>query len=328
MQLVNLTPYPAALFRGVLDEERLCASVAARVTFDLNGAGTDPVVEQAWPVEPGPWDSPYGTMAGDELFYRGGVDLFVFGSACAPGGAPARSVDVVLEVDGRVHYRIVVFGERRWERRGGSLVPSEPLPFTTLPLTLAHAFGGQDEWDALPVPYPDNPHGLGYYVDEAHAEGGALPRIEDPANPVRTWDDRPEPAGMGLPPPFFGPRLRRSVDVDERTGRITRFDGLFFNAAFPAMVLPRQQLGPGTRLRLWGVQPSGPLDVNVPVSGLQVRLAFGDQVTDVAMPIDQVGIEVEQRRLFISYRYPFRYRLIPHQLRSCTLLQAAGGGAG
>ena len=92
MDLDNTTRFPALLFRGCIDEHRLFGSVAARVTYDLLGQTLVPAATQSWPISPGPWDSPHGPMEGDELFYRGGVDLFVFGSAqsgrrkTCPGG--------------------------------------------------------------------------------------------------------------------------------------------------------------------------------------------------------------------------------------------------
>jgi hypothetical protein len=323
MELTNHTSLPALICRGCLDEERMCAAVVVRRTYDLAGGELRPAAEQVWRVSPGPWDGPAGPMAGDELFYRGGVDLLVLGSARAPGGRPVRQLDVTVAVGDDFRYRLAVFGDRVWRRQHGRLVPSEPEPFTSIPLTLARAFGGKYEWDELIVPFADNPDGKGYYVQEESADGQPLPNLEDPQALIRRWQDQPEPVGVGLTPGMFGPRLRRGVEVDERAGRIAKLHPTLFNTAFPALVLPKGSVTAGTRVRIDGVSADGPLAFTVPPSDLRVRLRFGKQVTDVEPAIDQLGVEPDARRVFVSYRYPFHYRLIPLQERACELLALA-----
>src|SRR4051794_11391955 len=158
MELQNRTSWPAALFRGVIGDDLLYGSLVARVTYDLVNGVLAVSKEQAWKVSGGPWDSDYGPMNGDELFYKGGVDLFLFGHARAAQGRATAQSEVNIEV-GSFRRRVQVFGDRVWERRGKSLVPSEPKPYSAMPLTLAKAFGGTDVWDELPIPFPDNPGG-------------------------------------------------------------------------------------------------------------------------------------------------------------------------
>ena len=89
MELVNSTPYPAQIFRTVIDQERIAASVFARLTFDIAAGSLSLSHEQSWPVSAPPWDSPYGPMDSDEVFWKGGVDVFLFGHARSIG----RQVD-------------------------------------------------------------------------------------------------------------------------------------------------------------------------------------------------------------------------------------------
>lgn len=321
MELTNLTGFPATLFRAVIDEERLCASVLSRVTYDWAGERLTVAAEQVWKVSPAPWESPYGPMDGDEVFIRGGVDLFVFGSARAPDNRPVSRVEVSLEVGDSFRRRLLVFGDRVWKGRTKDLLPGEPAAFVEMPLDLAHAFGGKDDWDGLAVPFPDNPEGKGYYIDKENAAGKPLPNIEDPDHPIRRWDDRPEPVGVRPVSLFFGPRLQRGAVFDEKTGEMEELRPEFFNAAFPGMIAPR--LVPGERVTLRGVSASGPVGFVIPDTKLLVRLAFGDEVVERPLAIDQVGIEPDARRVFIAYRYPFRYRLIPLQRRTCELAEAS-----
>jgi hypothetical protein len=320
MELENRTPFPAGLYRGVIGEDRLCASLVVRQTFELNGEQLRPAGEQTWKVSPGPWEGPYGAMPGDELYYRGGVDVIVFGSARHPGGRAAPRGEVTVEVGDKFRHKIAVFGDRIWEKKQGRLLPSEPKPFTAIPLTLAHAFGGKDLWDELPIPYQDNPDGKGYYLEEANAVGKPLPNLENPGALVQRWNDQPEPVGVGVAPPGFGPRLKRSIELDPKTGLIAKLHATFFNAAFPSMVIPPEAAPAGARVRVSGVRAEGPLSFTLPRGGLRIRLQFGEQVSEVEPDLDQIGIEADVRRVFLAYRYPFRYRLIPLQKRGCELV--------
>ena len=85
MELENHTAFPAMLYRTSLPEkdgkERLAAAVIARVTYDLTDWGSVPRGDQVWKLSGEPWEGPHGPMDGDEVFFRGGVDVFVFGRA-------------------------------------------------------------------------------------------------------------------------------------------------------------------------------------------------------------------------------------------------------
>lgn len=325
MDLENKTRYPAHIFRGCVDTERIVASLVVRKTFDLVGNELRPAKEQVWKVSGGPWDSPIGPMAGDELFYRGGVDVFVFGSARAPKNKPVPRMEVCVEVGENFRHAIAIIGDRTWQKKEDRLVATEPKPFTAVKLELANAFGGKDEWDELPMPFPDNPAGKGYFVSEENAVGKPLPNIENPKALIQKWDDRPDPVGVGPTPLGFGPRLKRSLELDEESGAIKKLHPTYFNAAFPDMVAPK--LKPGVRVRVSGVTADIPIEFAVPASGTRIRMTYGEQATDIDPPIDQIGIEVDACRVFVTYRYPFRYKIIALQKRTCELLALDSEGA-
>ena len=92
MRFYTYTPYPAHLFRGCIDEDRLLACAMVRATYDIVNGALRPAEAQAWPVSPGPWDGPHGPMPGDQRFVRGGVDVMIFGSARSPGGRAAHEM--------------------------------------------------------------------------------------------------------------------------------------------------------------------------------------------------------------------------------------------
>src|SRR5262245_39579155 len=146
MELENHTAFPAMLYRTSLPEKdgkvRFAAAVIARVTYDLTDWGIVPSGEQVWPLSPESWVGPQGPMDGDEVFFRGGVDVFVFGCARTPNRRPLPRMTVELKVN-EFRYRTAVFGDRTWQRVGAELVASPPKPFTEIPLTPDRAYGGK-----------------------------------------------------------------------------------------------------------------------------------------------------------------------------------------
>jgi hypothetical protein len=326
MDLENRTPFHAALYRGCIDDRRMYGSVVARLTYDLRGDALVLAEEQSWPVKPGPWDGPHGPMEGDELFYRGGVDLFVFGAARPPDGKPVGSLDVTVAAGRNFSTSVRVFGDRRWEKRWRRLEMTPPRPFDAVALTIQNAYGGADEWDELPIPFPSNPAGRGYAISAESADGKALPNIEDPARLIRSWEDQPQPVGVGVCPMGCGPRILDRVVFEEGTGVLKEIKPTFYNHAFPRMIAPF--LEPGDPIRVTGVRPGGPVEFALPPPPLTVRVRIGRHGDEGPLPIDQVGIDVEKRQVFLTYRYPFRYVLTPLEPRCCELLATGAGGRG
>jgi hypothetical protein len=326
MELENLTTFPAALYRGAIDTERLFGSLVVRLTHDLRGDRLALAGEQSWPVSPGPWKGPYGPMEGDELFYRGGVDLFVFGSARAADGKPATSVEVTVSAGPEFMTSVQVFGDRRWVKKGRRLAMTPPRPFESMPLTIENAYGGHDRWDELPITFPGNPAGKGYATSAESAVGKALPNIEDPQRLIRSWEDQPEPVGVCPCPLGCGPRILGRVVFDEETGAMKELKPTFFNHAFPRMIAPF--LEPGQVIRVSGVREGPPIEFALPAPPAKVRVQVGEHADDGPPPLDQIGIDVEKRQVFLTYRYSFRYTMRPLERRSCELLPVPVGGGG
>jgi hypothetical protein len=319
MKFFNETRFSASLLRTVLDDERLSASVLMRVTFDIIRAQLVVAEDQPYIVSEAPWESPRGEFEQDQVFKRGGVDLFVFGNAVAPNMRPTTSSTITIAV-GEVFRRDVrVLGPRAWRRILGGLGPGAPGQFTTIPLTLAYAYGGKGTWDGLEVPWPDNPEGIGFYLDEREAEGKVLPLFEDPARPIERWDDRPPPVGFGFCPLTAGPRMTSAVVLGDN-GRVREITPRMFNAAFPEMVVTRE-VAHGSVMHLLGVTAGGHLYFNLPSRPPQMRLELGGDPIERPLAIEQIGVDVEAMQVFISYRFPFRYAFVAEQQRRVTLFE-------
>jgi hypothetical protein len=321
MDCENQTPFPAMLLTTVIDETRMAAAMIVRVTYEVREGNLVPSNEQPWIVSIEPWDSPLGPFEADQPFRKGGVDLFVAGSACTPGQQAQPQLEVSVAVGG-FRASAIVFGARFWREKGvgRGLVPSEPIPFVTLPLTAENAFGGHVVVDGLVSPHPDNPKGIGLYVDEASAVNQPLPRIEDPQALISKWSDRPDPVLFGVCPLQSGQRLRSAVEIVE--GRLERVSSRLFNMAYPRMVAPRVE--PGDHIVLAGLTHEGPIAIKVPPSHLAVKVMLGEKTVERTPSIEEVGVDVPASKVFIGYRYPFRYKVVPHQRRLCTLESREG----
>ncbi|WP_437691969.1 DUF2169 family type VI secretion system accessory protein [Sorangium sp. So ce176] len=137
-------------------------------------------------------------------------ELLISGRACPRGGrAPACAVRARL---GAVDKTLYAIGDRTW-RRG---VPTEPEPFTEMPIVWERAFGGPG--------FAMNPVGKGAQPVETNAgELHPLPNIELPGALITSPTDQPAPAG-------FGP-----IDImwPQRFARMGTYDHKWLKERFP-----------------------------------------------------------------------------------------------
>lgn len=318
MKFFNTTRFPADLLRTSLGEDRMSASVLARVTFDLTQTYIAVSEEQIYIVSKAPWESPRGEFEHDQVFKRGGVDVFVWGHAVAPGGRPTTRSTVSVLVGESFRRDVVVHGPRAWVRGAfGGYQMTAAQPFTSVPLTLEYAYGGKSSWDGLEVPWPDNPEGLGFIMREEHVEGARLPLFEDPDHPITHWEDRPPTVGFGFCPITSGARMKSAVILGE-DGKVQEITPRMFNAAFPEMVVP-EEVPHASTVHVLGVDPSGHIQFMLPRDPLVAEIVLGDKVVHRALAVDQIGVDVENAKVFVTYRFPFRYRIVPEQQRRVTL---------
>jgi hypothetical protein len=140
-------------------------------------------------------------------------EFLLAGTAHQPGGEPAPVRHVRATV-GNIVKSLYVVGDRYW-RKG---VPTEPVPFTRMPLTWERAFGGEG--------FERNPVGKGFFArtevdaDEDHP----LPNVEAPGEMIRKRTDRPEPAGFG-PIDFTSPDRQRLAGTYDKKWLDTRYPG-------------------------------------------------------------------------------------------------------
>ena len=321
MILVNETPFSAVLPSTVLDEERMAAALVARVTYTLDlgkkKARLDVAKEQIWQASHEPIETPHGLIEAELPFMKGGVDVFLFGAARTPEAAPATKMEVALEV-GNFKRRALVSGNRVWLKNAAAgFRPSAAAKFVAIPLTLANAFGGRDTWDGLEVPWAENPDGTGYVIAEDQVEGRPLPNLEEPAAPIAVWSDRPPVCGFGFCSRANVARVRSGIVLEDEQ-RIVDITPRYFNTAYVPMVAPVANAG--DRVKVTGMRHEGPLAFDVPEAPFDLHLQFGKRKVARTPVVDGIGVEVDEHRLFVSYRFAFRYVVRAHELRTARLV--------
>lgn len=316
MELINNTPYPALMFRTGLDDDKFAMSVAVRITYDIAEDANAVVSQnQEWKLCRQLWQSEYGAIESDDVFRRGGVDILVFGSAKAPNNVPVHSMEVSVKHNGKTINKVVVFGDRVWKKSLLGMEISTPKTFTTMPVTLANAYGGEADWDGIKIPFGNNPAGKGYHYAKEDYLGKALPNVENPEQLIRKYTDQPDPVGVACLPQLCEIHMRNNVLFD-KDGQIDKLDPKFFNAAFPTMIVDK--IKNGDSISVTGMSDK-PFLLKVPTQKISMKTTLGEKEILKEMYIEQVGIITDKNQAFITYRCPINYTLIPLEIRKCEI---------
>jgi hypothetical protein len=282
-QLDNRTPF-AAERAWIRDREGAEVwLVAIKATFDvLPDGSTAPSQEQPQVLhvpeyfgEPGKSSIKYES---DLILTKTTTDVLVAGHAYAPEGEVVTETDIGFRV-GPVKKVLRVFGDRIWERFGASA----PEPFDRIPLRYERAFGGVDIKSAHPESDWEwrNPVGKGFAVSRSNAKGLTLPNFEYPNQLIRSWRDRPAPAGVGPIDSYWQPRAAFAGTYDDEWNK-TRypllpedFDDRFYQCVPPDQQAPRFLQG-GEPVSLLNLTPSGSLHFVLPTLRFNLETRFYD----------------------------------------------------
>lgn len=208
MKLLKQTPFEVGWFTWHWRPGRPARTVVVKATFEL---GFDAPCTLADPQEPLRGeayhdDDPEQSLRIDTDLapFKPHGECFVLGSFHAPSGVPVQRSQVAFQI-GSVTKSIAVVGDRTW----GTFGPSEPQPFTTMPLRWERAFGGPS--------HADNPLGRG--IGTSRVDGRdvpSLPNLEDPLALLEGKGDRPRPVCSAPVPRTFASRLALAGTYDER----------------------------------------------------------------------------------------------------------------
>lgn len=213
MQLFTSLPYKFAPLDGTLDPAAPTMTFVVKATFEIeHGQLPVPAGEQA-------------EFAGDEIYldeigrslryasdlamFKPFGEVFLTADCHAPDGKTATEMDVTLNIE-PISKTLRVYGNRAWLRdQHGGLVLEGPVPFNQMPLRWERAFGGLNS--------AQNPMGRG--IEPWTAEDGRklfyLANIEEPDNPVLSFDQRPASVCFAPISPYWQPRLGREGTRDQ-----------------------------------------------------------------------------------------------------------------
>jgi len=284
--------------------------VAAKATFLIREDGSLKLAPNQEPVclTPVYFDEPGGSSLRydiDLVHRKPGTDIFVHGYACAPASARVTSIRVGFRV-GDVAKELIAFGDRVWQSSRGRVTMSEPEPFDRTPVVWERAFGGYGDperktWDIR------NPVGTGFLSSVEFASGAKLPNIENPAALIRSWDDRPPPAGFGPIDRHWSPRSTYGGTYDEAWE--TRRKPLLaedFDDRYHQSTLPDQQMAGflrgGEQVEIWNMTPRGGLSFQLPRLAIGFQTRFSDRtVANHRGDIHSVALEPSVPRVIMTW---------------------------
>jgi hypothetical protein len=320
LEVRNRTPYPVAIVPGLDRHGRDFATIAIKATFDLPAAGSRervlPVAEQQAPLV---WaDEFYGEPDSSSIRYesevspaRSGTDVALVGHAYAPGGRPAREVDVTLEA-GPLSKTVRVFGDRRWRRAFGVATSSSPEPFERMPLVYERAFGGADLSHRRGSRHrceERNPVGTGFTTAGwgEHFDDLPLPNLEDPGHLIGRPKHKPPPAGFGFIGRHWEPR-KSQVGTYDDAWRETRcpllpldFDEEYFRSAHPDLRAPAHFAG-GEPVRVHNASPEGELDFQLPGLRFEVKAEIKGEEHFLEAGLDTLLLEPDLARATLLWK--------------------------
>ena len=262
--------------------------VVVKATFAILPDGSTEVVADQPPVllvpeyhgEPGKSSMKYDA---DLVLTKTTTDILVVGHAYAPEQRPVSELDVGFRV-GPVTKLLRVVGDRTWGRLG----PSSSELFIRMPLLYERAFGGVDIQSDHPEINWDwrNPVGTSFAVKKAHLVGRLLPNVEYPNNPMRTWGDRPLPAGFGPVSSHWQPRCSFTGTYNDSWMKTRRplppedFDDRFFQCAPLDQQTPEFLRG-GEPVVLFHLTREGHLQFYLPKIYLGFETRFYDRSREI-----------------------------------------------
>lgn len=284
--------------------------VAVKCTFDIKPDGSTLVSEEQPPVlrvpeyygEPGKSSIKYEA---DLIQTKKTTDIIVVGHAYAPPEQAVTKLDVGFRV-GSVKKILQVFGDRQW----GMLGPTDPEPFTKMPLVYERAFGGVDTKSAHPEKDWEwrNPVGCGFAVKKAHLKGVPVPNVESADRLISSWNTRPAPAGFGAISSHWQPRASFAGTYGDKWMKTRQpllpddFDEHFFQCAPVDQQAPQFLMG-GEPVALLNLSPAGSLRFALPklYLGFETRFYDGSREIHKTRKLHSVILEPDFPRVSLVW---------------------------
>ncbi|WP_437682408.1 DUF2169 domain-containing protein [Sorangium sp. So ce131] len=352
MELVNVTPVPARLFVArLLGGAHRAGMIVAKATFRVTPQGPALDTQDPVPILAEDHETELGLLPRDDLPRRDeAFEVALLGAAYAPRGRPVQQMTVGLSVGGE-RRELAISGDRRWEGREGERRIGPAAPFTRMPLTYERAFGGRadveiDREAFVEVSDLRNPRGRGFdpgppargLAEMLRAPEGyprydeerLLPNVEDPAAPIRAWDDAPDPASWAPLPMESALHAARSVRPPDpqdpvEPGKMPPMEihEAVFHRAHPTWIVSRPE--PGSVVTMSGLTPDREV-VSFRLPALQVVVDYvaGTRAGTRELTPQLLLLLPEEERFYLVFRHAFMFEY-PSAERSMRLRLVDGG---
>ncbi len=260
-----------------LDDTPALLSEVGLWTFVAERMGADAVIEAGMPKSRG--------------------EFVVHGSCFAPKAVPQPKVPVRVQV-GDCERTLLVHGDRYWKP---GRTPSEPQPFTELPLDWSVAYGGPR--------FKRNPLGRGHGESEYLGQRvQMLPNVEDPEALVVGPRDQPDPVGLGAMDIAWPQRQQLAGTYDKRwlesafPGLAHDVDWRMFNLAQPAQHIDGFWAGDES-IELDNLHPTEPrLRARLPDLAARAFITRPGTTADTTLPLEEVELSLRTLWLFPDVR--------------------------
>jgi hypothetical protein len=307
LQLENQTPFTTtfAVLPDTAGIDTLYVVVKATVTLrpslSLAKPQVPPVLADEYYGEP----ATSSLRAASELHIgKPGTDVLLVGSAQARDGRPVPRTQVIMSVAER-RKTLLVTGDRVW--RDGR--PSDPQPFTSIPLIWERAFGGWHRKGNEVKAEERNPVGCGFAGGRSaqEMEGKPVPNIEDPTAPLQQLGETPAPACLAPIAASWLPRRQFAGTYDAAWQKNRApylpddFDSRFFQCAPSEFVFDRYLQG-GEPVQVAGVLPDGPIQFTVPDGRIAVTVTIAGSEQQPVANLETLLIEPDQNRACFTWR--------------------------
>lgn len=227
---------------------------------------------------------------GDFAEFKSNAEVLFRGSCYTPNQQPMTECPVRFSV-GRWSKILRVIGRRVFHGGIVGATTTDPIPFTRMPITYSHAYGGPE--------YALNPVGKGYKSLE-------LPNLELPGENITSPRDRVRPAGFGPISPFWSERkakLGQKPSSAQSVAYPEDFDVRFFQSAPADQQLAGYLVG-NEEVVLHNLHPAASV-LTTRLPGLKVRVFVGDiasQFREIPMVLDTLFVDTDLSTLTLTYR--------------------------
>jgi hypothetical protein len=334
MNLLNATGM-AAGYTVALDKEGYeHVVVVAKGTFTLPRPGEAPKLadEQMPLVDADQFTGEPGRSATlvecDYALEKPRCDVLLNGASYAPNGGTVERIAVGLQV-GTWRKSFAVWGNRMWRRSAIGYTPSDPVPFSRLPISYDNAFGGTDERMGDPAQvrsYLPNPVGRGWHhhIYPELVTGAPVSNTDEIRDPVLDPGGRYRPMAFGPIGRGWPSRIRHAGTYDQNwIDKVfpflpADFDTQYFQCAAEDQQVPHPR--GGEQVLLINLTPDGRREFALPE--VEVPVVFfrrrADRV-EMKGTLDTVVFEPDAERFSMVWRASLKLQCDIFELSQAVL---------